>query len=187
MIKTSAILRLLVLVLAAACGPHGPASLPTAAPSMGTPGGNLEALAANAWQWERFTDPVQRFSVGDPEDYVIAFLPDGTVEVKADCNEASRTYTAQEDGTLSIEIGPMTLAACAPESRSEEFLQSLGFAAIYFFQDGHLFIDMMADGGTLEFGPSTVSPTAADGTSPALGQQVCKTDLVSPILERIRK
>ncbi len=43
------------------------------------------------------------------------------------------------------------MAAYPPESRSEEFVQHLGFAAIYFFEDGHLFIDLMADGATMEF------------------------------------
>jgi hypothetical protein len=31
----------------------------------------------------------------------------------------------------------------------------LGFAAISFFQDGDLFIDLMADGGTMQFSPGT--------------------------------
>ena len=70
-----------------------------------------------------------------------------------DRNRATASYTATEDGSLEVTPGIMTLALCGPESRSEELIQKLGFAARYFFQDGHLFIDMMADGGTLEFQP----------------------------------
>ena len=47
----------------------------------------------------------------------------------------------------------MTLAACPPASRSDDFVKYLGSVAIYFFQDGNLFIDLMADGGTMQFSP----------------------------------
>ena len=110
------------------------------------------ALSEHSWVWVAFTDPLQQFEIPDPENYVIEFSEDGTVQVKADCNRAQGTYTT-DGSSLSIELGPTTLAACPPGSRSEEFLQKLGFAAIYFFQDDHLFIDMFADGGTFEFAP----------------------------------
>jgi len=48
----------------------------------------------------------------------------------------------------------MTMAACPPDSRSDRFVQSLSASAIYFFKDGHLFIDLFADSGTLEFAPA---------------------------------
>jgi heat shock protein HslJ len=58
----------------------------------------------------------------------------------------------------------MTLAACPEGSRSDDFIKNLGFAAVYFFQDGDLFIDMFADGGTLQLAPA--SPTTQ--ASPAV-------------------
>jgi hypothetical protein len=45
----------------------------------------------------------------------------------------------------------MTLAACPPDSRSEQFVELLGGAARYFFEDAELYIDLMADGGTMAF------------------------------------
>ena len=47
----------------------------------------------------------------------------------------------------------MTLAACAEGSRSEQFVNLLGNAAIAFFEDGNLYIDLMADGGTMVLTP----------------------------------
>jgi uncharacterized lipoprotein YbaY len=44
------------------------------------------------------------------------------------------------------------LAECEPDSLSDQFLQSLGVAAIPFFQDGKLYMDLFADGGTMRFG-----------------------------------
>ncbi|MEZ4769610.1 MAG: META domain-containing protein [Caldilineales bacterium] len=42
---------------------------------------------------------------------------DGTVEIQADCNNASGAYTY--DGmSVNIEVGPATLAACPGDSRS---------------------------------------------------------------------
>ncbi len=49
------------------------------------------------------------------------------------------------------------MAACPPESRGDEFVQNLGFASGYFFQDGQLYIDMMAGGGTLELNPQATA------------------------------
>jgi heat shock protein HslJ len=112
------------------------------------------ALWANPWQWVSFTDPVEKYDVKNSGNYVLTFHEDGTVDIKADCNNAQGTYTT--DGhKISIIVGPMTLAACPPGPRSEEFIKHLGFAAIYFFQDGDLFIDLMADGGAMQFRPGT--------------------------------
>ncbi|HRW09110.1 MAG TPA: META domain-containing protein [Caldilineaceae bacterium] len=112
-----------------------------------------ESLTGITWQWVGLTDPMQQVEIDAPESYTLTFLEDGSLQIQADCNRATASYTATEDGSLEVTPGIMTLALCGPESRSEELIQKLGFAARYFFQDGHLFIDMMADGGTLEFQP----------------------------------
>jgi heat shock protein HslJ len=111
-------------------------------------GGNQ--LTGTVWQWVHFMDPLEEYEVSEPENYALEFFEDGTLHIRADCNTATGSYIV-EDASISIEIGPMTLAACLPGSRSEEFLQDLDFAAIYFFQKGDLFIDLMADGGTMKF------------------------------------
>jgi heat shock protein HslJ len=98
-------------------------------------------------------DPVQPFDVDQPENYTLDSQPDGVLQIKADCNQVGAGYSASESGTLSIQPGPATMAACPPESRADEFVQNLGIATGYFFQDGNLYIDMMADGGTLELSP----------------------------------
>lgn len=125
-------------------------------------------LWVNPWQWVSFTNPVEQFQVQDPENYVLTFNQDGTLAIQADCNNAMGSYTL-DGSSISIEVGPMTRAACAPESRSDDFIKYLGFAAIYFFQEGDLYIDMLADGGTLQFsaqdgnaqsGRTTFSPDA---------------------------
>jgi heat shock protein HslJ len=111
-----------------------------------------DILQAHPWQWVSFTSPVEKYQVKDTQNYQLTFNADGTVNIKADCNNAMGGYTS-DDSSLTIELGPSTLAACPPESRSDDFLKYLGASAKHFFQDGSLFIDLMADGGTMQFSP----------------------------------
>ena len=108
-------------------------------------------LTAQAWQWVSFLDQATgEIAVTDPQNYTIGFQPDGTIQVKADCNNATGSYTA--DGTtMSISLGPTTMVACAPESNSEQFLSYLGVAAFYSITNGRLQIELMADSGTMTF------------------------------------
>jgi heat shock protein HslJ len=109
-------------------------------------------LVGPAWQWTGFSDPVEGpQAIADPAQYTVEFLTDGQVKIKADCNHASGTYTA-EDSSILIEIGPMTMAHCGPDSVSDEFIYALGNARIYFFEGEDLYLDLFADSGTMRFG-----------------------------------
>jgi heat shock protein HslJ len=143
---------------------------PTTEPVVETSSADVDALTANPWAWVSFTDPMQQYEVENPQDYTLTFLADGTVNIKADCNNALGTYTL--DGrSITIEVGPMTLAMCPPESRSDDFIKYLGFAAIYFFEGSDLYIDLMADGGTMKFSPAGTTTTASDPLS-AMGVNI---------------
>ncbi len=157
---------LLALIIAslllAACGGAAPQATPTAgapaateatateaAPATedaGSPAGEL-SLTTQPWQWTGFSGAVEQFTVETPASYQVTFDANGAVAIVADCNNAAGTYT-DKDGALAITIGPMTMAACPPQSHSDQFVKLLGAAARYFFADGNLFIDLMADGGT---------------------------------------
>ena len=80
---------------------------------------------------------------------------DGTLRVKADCNNASGTYTYDGGavGSVRVTMGPSTLAACAADSRSQELINSLMAAQDYRVQPGgdQLKLNMPADGPVLEF------------------------------------
>jgi heat shock protein HslJ len=165
-------IALLIALLAfSACGatatPAVPTAEPTTAPPTGETGG-ADTLTANPWQWVSFTDPLQQFDVEMPERYLLAFSEDGTVNIVADCNNAMGSYT-DEAGNLTIAVGPMTMAACPPESRSDQFVTLLGGAALYFFQDGMLYIDLFADGGTMAFAPADAELMADDGEGAMAG------------------
>jgi heat shock protein HslJ len=176
--KTILFLFLILALLFAAC--NGEAATPTDIPSTETlveptaesetevieapaesVSVDIDMLTSTIWAWAGFTDPMQQFDVDYPENYTLVFQDDGTINIKADCNTAIGSYTV-EGSSLSIQVGPMTMAACPEGSLSDDFVQYLGFAAIYFFEEGHLFIDLMADGGTMRFSPSEESSATSE-------------------------
>ena len=117
----------------------------------------LVMLQANPWQWVAFTNPMEGYQIENPQNYLTTFNEDGALNIVADCNNAMGSYTV-EGTSLTIEMGAMTMAACPPESRSDDFVKYLGSAASYFLKDGNLFLDLMADGGTMEFTPAESKP-----------------------------
>ena len=157
---------LLVAMLLAACSgggkktpveptkvpPTAQPAEPTAIPAE-TVSEDIDMLTGTTWMWIGFTDPTQQYNVETPENYTLTFQDDGTLNLKADCNNAMGSYTV-EGQSITMEVGPMTMAACPEGSRSDDFVKYLGSAAIYFFKDGNLFIDLMADGGTMAFAPA---------------------------------
>ena len=114
--------------------------------------GSLE-LSGTSWQWIQMVTPVETVTVDNPANYLVEFMPDGLISIQADCNTGSGTY--EFDGSaLSINITSTTLALCPEGSLSDLFIRSLNAAAIPFEQNGNLFIDQFADGGTMEFAPN---------------------------------
>jgi heat shock protein HslJ len=113
-------------------------------------------LVGLTWQWTSTTTPVEVITVVEPERYTIQFMDDGTASIQADCNMVVATYEATESA-LSITLGPSTLVACPPDSQSTQFLAGIAGAAIYFFEGDNLFIDLVADSGTMQFAPLTIA------------------------------
>lgn len=129
---------------------------------------DLGALTAHPWQWVSFTNPVEQYDVETPEAYLLQFNTDEIVNIVADCNNASGSYTF-DGSSLTIMVGPMTMAACPEESRSDQFVALLGGAAIAFLEDGNLYIDLMVDGGTMVFAPADAEAMVEDGEGAMAG------------------
>ncbi len=125
------------------------------------PGATADTLTGVVWQWVATQTPVEEITVADPTRYTITFNEDGTAGIVADCNVGNATYTSDETGAIAITLGVSTLAFCE-NSQDQQFRTGLEAAAIYFFQDGDLYIDMFASSGTMRFangGPvSTEAP-----------------------------
>lgn len=137
-------------------GAAAPAETPAAAPPEQGAAAEAPAEAPNIlntiWLWEGTTTPAEEVTAADPANYRFALLPGGLVRAQADCNQARGTYTL-EGNKLTIQVTALTRAACPPGSQAELFLTQLNSAAVYFVQDGKLFVDLVADGGTMRFTP----------------------------------
>ena len=102
------------------------------------------------WQWQGTQTPVEKVAVDDPERYTLALLPDGQVDVQADCNRLRGTY-ALTDTHITVTLTTSTRAACPPDSLADRFIEELNAAVIYFIEGEELFIDLPYDSGTMRF------------------------------------
>jgi heat shock protein HslJ len=110
-------------------------------------------LVGPVWQWmQTLYNDDSRVDPADPENYTVQFLEDGTIDIKADCNRKGGTVSiSPEKKTISIEITHSTMAACPEGSLEDAFVKGLSAAAIYFFRNGDLYIDLKYDSGTMRF------------------------------------
>lgn len=105
------------------------------------------------WQWVAFTDPVNGTQdVADPANYSLQFLPSGVVRILADCNRGAGGYKI-DGSSIDIAISAMTRAQCAAGSQSDNFVQRIDAAAVWFMDGENLYIDLFADSGTMKFAP----------------------------------
>ena len=110
-------------------------------------------ITGTVWQWmhTQYSDD-RKLAPAHPENYTVQFQENGTLSVKADCNQKGGTYSASmEEKTISIKITHSTMAACPEDSLEDEFVKNLSAAAIYFIKLGDLYIDLKYDSGTMFF------------------------------------
>jgi heat shock protein HslJ len=141
----------------AAAGPAAQTQ-PTASPA---------DAAGIVWNWtgSRGGDGDET-TVENPQDYALVFWPDGSFNFMADCNVGRGDYSVADDGTLSLEPGAMTRAACDPGSQDVEFLQTLPAARSLAFDESGDMILTLADGREAIFANTGQADTAADATEP---------------------
>jgi heat shock protein HslJ len=110
------------------------------------------SLTGKAWQWTASTTkvPASQSVVPKPEDYTITFNTDGTFSAKVDCNNMSGQYTTTSSGGLTITPGPMTLAACGPDTLSDIYVAELMKSKSYAIASSQLTITL-TDDGTMTF------------------------------------
>ena len=178
------LLSLVLLLALAACAdtpdnqellPTDTAATPTPvleAPVEGAPSGEqvVASLAGTSWEWVETTTPVETITAVDPARYTITFNADGTATVVADCNNVTATYVTDASGSLTITLGVSTAVGCPADTQDQVFLAGLAGAARAFTLagSGDLYIDQIADAGTLRF-RSAGAGEAGAGEAPAAG------------------
>ncbi|RZM79417.1 META domain-containing protein [Leptolyngbya iicbica] len=113
-------------------------------------------LTGTTWELQQIQlNDGQVFTADPPQNYTLEFTPSGEVFVQADCNRSIGSYTLGRDNRMAITLGPTTLAACPPDSISNDYLRFIDAANSFFFQDGDLFIELKFDSGTMQFSPAS--------------------------------
>jgi len=128
---------LVLAVALAACSsteaPTAEVIVVTATPEQPAGGGTLPAeMLGVEWQLHSVleSEPAAQSLNPEPQNYTIQFTPEGTAAIRADCNQVLGNYTV-EGSSLSIEIGPTTLAFCGEESGDTRYLSALGAVTAY--------------------------------------------------------
>ncbi|WP_204137345.1 META domain-containing protein [Halomicronema sp. CCY15110] len=112
-------------------------------------------LTGTTWELQQIQlNDGQVFTADPPQNYTLEFTASGEVFVQADCNRSIGSYTLGQDNRLGITLGPTTLAACPPDSISNDYLRFIDAANSFFFMDGELFIELKFDSGSMRFTPA---------------------------------
>src|SRR5829696_8611688 len=153
--RSPLVLRVAVLVAAASLLPAHSASAQEIPPDAPAP-----AIPPIPWQLTAFPG----VSTGiDPGRYTVHFLPDETVNIRADCNWVAGFWSGA-NGALDVTVTMTTVAQCPAGSLEEPFVQGLDAAMSYTFaQDMTLIITGPA--GEMHFTPAM--PAMAWETTPA--------------------
>jgi len=107
------------------------------------------------WEWRVSSYQGKDTPVANPAQYQVVYGVNGDLQVKADCNNVTGTYTYEGGmvGGVRTKLGAMTLAECGPDSRSQELIGSLAAAQDFRVQPGgdELRLNMPAGGPVLIF------------------------------------
>lgn len=129
--------------------PQQPTAQPQTAPS------TAQQLTGKVWQWTKTAyNDGKTITVSTPANYTIEFMADGTLAIKADCNNVTGTYTA-DGGNLTIKLGASTMAMCPPGSLDSEYLKQLNEVAQYLLQGETLVLNFKLDTGGMTFTPAS--------------------------------
>lgn len=109
-------------------------------------------LTGVTWKWLELheTEPAAQSLVPDSDNYTIEFNEDGSFSAKADCNNASGSYTLEGDN-LTFQQGPTTLAECGEASLYNQYLTNLGMVGSYSVENERLTLDFQNDAGRMVF------------------------------------
>src|SRR5262249_11396752 len=97
-------------------------------------------------------------------NYTVEFRTDSTVAVRLDCNRGRGTWVSRSASQL--ELGPLALtrAMCPHMALHDQLAKQWPSIRSYVLRDTHLFLSLMADGGTYEFEPANSVPAPSTTT-----------------------
>jgi hypothetical protein len=122
----------------------------------------VEGLTGTVWQLVQFQSGNGQSLRPDGESaYTVEFKTDNTLVVRLDCYRGRGTWLSR--ATSQLELGPLglTRGKCPQSALSDQIPKQWTFVRSYVVRDTHLFLSLMADGGTYEFEPGSAPAPAA--------------------------
>jgi para-nitrobenzyl esterase len=117
------------------------------------------SLAGTSWQLVRFTgSDGSKLEPDDRTKYTLTFGPDGAVVARIDCNRGRGVWKTGAPGQLVLGPLALTRMMCPPDSMHDRVAADWDAVRSYTMKDGHLFLSLMADGGTYEYEPAPTAP-----------------------------
>jgi len=117
------------------------------------------SLAGTSWELVAFTgSDGSKIEPDERSNYTLTFQPDGIVVARIDCNRGRGSWKSDQPGQLVL--GPLasTRMMCPPGSMHDRVAADFGAVRAYTLKDGHLYLSLMADGGTYEYEPASAPP-----------------------------
>ncbi len=102
-----------------------------------------------AWQLTAFPGVTTGL---EPGRYTVQFVPDGTVNIRADCNWVLGTWSGA-NGVLDITVTMSTVAGCPVDSLEEPYVQALDAATAYTI-DASMMLVITGPEGEMRFSPA---------------------------------
>lgn len=109
-------------------------------------------LVGPVWRWvlTRYADDKLLTRTADATGYTLQLKPDGTIQVRGDCNVSGGSFTLNNN-KLALTITHSTMAACPDSSLEAPFMRDLSRTSGFILKNGRLFLDLKLDSGTMEF------------------------------------
>ena len=112
------------------------------------------------WAWSELIEPDGQSTIINPDSYTLKFFPDGSLNIVADCNTGSGTYTL-DGSAMTIQVGVLTQAFCGEDSLHDQYLGYLSQVVGYDLGGGYLSLILAEEAGSLGFyigSPITEAP-----------------------------
>jgi len=127
------------------------------------PSNATSEIGGTSWQLVTFLGgDSSKLTPDDQAKYTIAFETASAVSVRIDCNRGHGTWKSA--GPNQIEFGPLALtrAMCPQTPLNDQIKKHWEYVRSYVVKEGHLFLSLMADGGTYEFEPISAPGVATE-------------------------
>jgi len=134
--STIIISSLILITILSACGTQQPAG----------------DFIDSTWQWASLfeNEPASQSVVPNPENYTLTLNNDGSMNIQADCNMVSGSYSV-DGNSFTLVLGPSTMAFCGEESLDLMFNELLSKVENYTIENDQLVLNLKNDAGKMTF------------------------------------